>query len=644
MIRKKLRNIINDISFDTKQTVLRKINESEYVSFDIFDTLIRRDVNDPETVFRIVEKKTGIFGFAEKRISAEIIARKKHGEVNLSDIYSEIKEVDDSEKLSLINMEIETEKRLSCANDRALSFYRYVIRHKPVVLISDMYLSVGVLKEILDHCGVFGYSELFVSNECGVSKADGKLFDYVSEKLGTKSILHIGNDFKNDYLKAKREGYQTAKIKTHGCSLRSIITQKANNELYAFATNHASRLDYDGQFGYSCLGPVLYGFSVWLHDNIRAQDIDIILFLSRDGYIIKKAYEELYPEDNERLFYFEASRRSLRVPQYRNQQSLEEIIKTSPLLPDTNLAQIMDCLGLETDNYRHLLEKYGFTEKTRFKKKELERNSNFRKFYCELQPFIISNAEVEYNHLVSYLRQFDLSGNCAVVDIGWGGSMQQCLCTFFNEIKMDINLFGFYLGLSEKSNLFLKKDELKAKGYLFDCYNNPSDRDLILSFRSLFEAMFLEHKGSVKRYIRTEKGIEIERYPYEFESKGGHSSESARSIKEIQKSALQFMKDFRESPLTEYLNNDPKEYLHCFYAKGTHPSKRDVEKLGDIMFNYSGKTNYLAKPGPLLACVVNPKRVLDDLKDSSWKIGFMKRLLRIHLPYKKIYDYFYKNV
>ena len=43
------------------------INSADIISFDIFDTLIVRKVTRPEDIFRIIEKKTGIKGFAKTR-------------------------------------------------------------------------------------------------------------------------------------------------------------------------------------------------------------------------------------------------------------------------------------------------------------------------------------------------------------------------------------------------------------------------------------------------------------------------------------------------------------------------------------------------------------------------------------------------
>ena len=71
----------------------QKINAYKVVSFDVFDTLIVRDVNHYLAVFNLVEniasKRYGnnVDGFAQKRIEAERRAREKHHqEVTIDEI------------------------------------------------------------------------------------------------------------------------------------------------------------------------------------------------------------------------------------------------------------------------------------------------------------------------------------------------------------------------------------------------------------------------------------------------------------------------------------------------------------------------------------------------------------------------------
>mgnify|MGYP006974362159 CR=1 FL=1 len=50
------------------------------------------------------------------------------------------------------------------------------------------------------------------------------------------------------------------------------------------------------EYGYIYGGLFVTGYCSFIHDYCRQHDVDKILFLSRDGDILKQAYELLYPE------------------------------------------------------------------------------------------------------------------------------------------------------------------------------------------------------------------------------------------------------------------------------------------------------------------------------------------------------------
>ena len=57
----------------------------------------------------------------------------------------------------------------------------------------------------------------------------------------------------------------------------------------------------------------------------------------------------------------------------------------------------------------------------------------------------------------------------------------------------------------------------------------------------------------------------------------------------------------------------------------------------------SKKSYYLAKPKSIFYYIVKPRMLKTDFALSEWKIGFLKRLLKIKLPYFKIYKIYKKN-
>ena len=64
---------------------LSKIEKYQVISFDVFDTLLKRNIKNPKDVFTYINEniKTNYCNYKEERIRAESIARSKKKEVNL---------------------------------------------------------------------------------------------------------------------------------------------------------------------------------------------------------------------------------------------------------------------------------------------------------------------------------------------------------------------------------------------------------------------------------------------------------------------------------------------------------------------------------------------------------------------------------
>ena len=158
--------------------------------------------------------------------------------------------------------------------------------------------------------------------------------------------------------------------------------------------------------------------------------------MARDGFIMRKVYRELGYDKKISDRYFEASRRSLRVPSYHNNNSIEYVINESPLLSTTNMEQLLDSLGLEASDYENIIKEYGFTLRGHIRRDELKDNPDFVKLYQRIKSDVINNSSKEFENLINYLKQCDFSKKIAVVDIGWGGSMQKNLIQTLNNLSL----------------------------------------------------------------------------------------------------------------------------------------------------------------------------------------------------------------
>ena len=638
MMKSKIKSALDNIQTCSFEKLIRKIDGYDEVTFDIFDTLIKRNVPTPVSVFSIMEYDLKEPSFREKRIQAEKDARKKRGEVTLSEIYEEYPCSDIKRRQFLEQSEIDYELDLCVLNKDILPVFAYACRNKRVFLISDMYLSREVIKKILDHVGITGYEELIVSNELRMNKRSGELYDYVKKTYHCKKTLHIGNDFMSDFYKAKAKGMGAEKIRTKTYRLDREFTQFEKGAfLDSFLSNtHGKNNSYFYHFGFERFGPVLYGFINWLYDDLKKEHIEEVYFFARDGYIMQKIYMELGYDQVIPSRYLEVSRRSLRVPGYSRYSSLEEIMEETPLLSTAAMEQILDSFGLAPFEYTAVMHKYGYEPDTVLKRDSLVHDEKFHAFFEEIKDDVFQNAEKEKETLISYLKQFDFSKRVAIVDIGWGGSIQKNLLQTLDDNHIKYCVTGYYLGLSKESNLKLGRNGYRAKGYLFDCLNNEGDHDIEISFRPLFETLFLEQSGSVMKYENIHGQMTAKRYDYEYMEKGELLPEALK-VKEIQQGAIDFVKKYKVSRLCNYIGNDKDVFFRYIYETGTDPDATDLSMFGDFLFFNNGAQTYLAKVGKGSHYLLHPRKYLKDLRNAQWKIGFLKRTLKIKLPYLKIY-------
>ena len=97
-LKRQVKNKINSGTIPSTQKLLNKVKNFKAVSFDIFDTLLKRKVNNPKDVFQLMQLSIGekIPNFKDGRIKAEEKARLINNprEITLDDIYDNFSGLD----------------------------------------------------------------------------------------------------------------------------------------------------------------------------------------------------------------------------------------------------------------------------------------------------------------------------------------------------------------------------------------------------------------------------------------------------------------------------------------------------------------------------------------------------------------------
>ncbi|MCT4396501.1 HAD family hydrolase [Periweissella beninensis] len=632
MVLSQLKTYINTYPQINYENVVNRLVSSEYISFDIFDTLLKRDVKHVQDVFFFVEKKWNeknpndqIKNFTKKRINAEKKAYEKYGKSTTIENIYEFLNVDTAVK----NLEMKIEYDLNIANQPFLEIFKELIAlKKKVYLISDMYLPKQVIKKMLDKAGFIGYQALFVSCEMSKDKISGDLFKYVikHENINVRNLIHVGDSWKADWLGAKKIGLKTYHIPKYVVNIKKYTTKKSllDDTIDSFINNRIENYEYDKyqKFGYQVFGPVLLGFIQWLNESL--DENKKLYFLARDGYIVKLAYELLFSNQNSGTYLY-GSRRAFKVPLLQYAQTLKEIAEVINLPSTYTADELLDAVGLAKYEIKHQLGSMVYTEFY------FENIPELKQLIQNNLALIKKNSKLEGHNLLQYLKQVEFEGEINIVDIGWRGSMQAYLEEFTKLNQVNVKLHGLYVGLTADAQQY----GINAQGYWFDMLKNTTDIDLATPFKGLLEFLFSANHGTTLYFENKTSLVEPKLAPYEYD--GTHNLKiQGELLNSIRGAALQFIKDFKESGLNNNLIIDVKTAFNRLEDVGLKPTMVDVNYLGDFIF-VDQNINALAKPKRLIYYMVHPKRLKYDLLASRWKIGFMKRLVKCPINYYYLY-------
>lgn len=601
----------------------KTIEHYSVVSFDVFDTLVKRDVVTPLDVFRLLGERVSDWNediaaddFYLCRLEAERKARQNaQGEVSLNEIYGYMPYG------SKINERIkEEEERLEITlcqpNYDIVQSFQYALSNcEKVYIISDMYLSRAVIEQILFKCGVKGYAALYVSCEEHTSKRIGGLFRLIRKKENIKRTwLHIGDSWKADYLMPKLLGIDCFHIKRDTGRMR-------NSYLDAFINNRLPSLrSYEEKVGFSIYGPVLYFFTNWLNERVKQKKICTVMFFARDGYLLKKAFDVIKSCDIKSA-YFLVSRRSLVLPSICFCETFENFYYTvlDGFPFSFTVDYLLEVMEIDAEDIPQIMDISGYKTDDILNRDSLLTEKKFQDLFNIIKPRSLKKGKIQCEALKKYLTIFGMdNGKIAVVDVGWRGSLQKILQHILHK-----ELYGFYFGV-DKAKFSLKQSE--------GCFaNDVRDIDKWYGFSGLTEMVFSAPHGSVLRFEKNHNAVRICYRPYEYRNMVEHDR-----LNKIREGALIFFKKMDESPLRHRLASSPEMAQKNIFRAGNEPTCDIVNYFGE--FRYCDDGLYLlASPKRISDYMVGRGNIKHDFIKSRWKIGFLKRLFRLPLPYNIIY-------
>lgn len=492
-------------------------------SFDVFDTLITRMTATPQGIFALMRERIAlerdrngledyvIDNFFELRIHSEELIRKsgmfqKVEEVTLRDIYRAMAVcgcLNEAQIDYLCDMEQNTEIAYAEALDINIGRVKKLLSEgERVVLISDMYLSADVIRQMLLKADpIFRDIPLYVSSEYGKRKTTGNLYRQVREleQIEYENWTHIGDDLYQDIdvpyqLGIKVELSPRPEMTEFERTILDKYRDDSKIQLIIGTGLRGRQKTAGGCIGYRYTGPLLYSYGEWIVNQAVKKQIKRLYFIARDGYLVKKAVDiivKVYSLPIE-TYYIYGSRKAWRMPSLSQEHyNLYQLILWSHIRRIDTLNELSMVMHVPvSDLYQYLPGTYDKNpENNSITGQELEHIVDCLAASEEFKKYHLKKLFEERKLAQEYLAQeIDTSDDhFAFVDVSGGGLTQGCL----RELMKDNYL-------KQIRTFFFKIDRVNlVEGSITDTFM-PS----FLENNLIIEMICRAPHGQTKGYVR----------------------------------------------------------------------------------------------------------------------------------------------
>lgn len=544
------------------ESLVKQLLPYDIISFDVFDTLIFRFVSHPGDVFYLMGMELFYPDFRRIRMEAEQRARKQKYkvshtfEVTLWEIWQVLERESGIPAEKGIQTELAWEKRACFANPYMLQVVRTLQSYgKKIILTSDMYLDKKQILNLLEICGYNGLKDCFVSCDYGVSKGNGMLYERILDTYGKNlRYVHVGDNLEADFQQAQEhsiKGIYYKNVNTLGNAYRSMDMSLLTGSIYRGLVNshlHSGWKVYtrEYEYGYVYGGLFVTGYCRFIHEYVKKNQIEKVLFLSRDGYLLRKAYLMLYPKEEENTAYVLWSRSAalkITAGKFRYEYFRRFLFhKAGQGFSIRQVLKEMDLFHLEEDLCRK--------KKVRLEEKLTYRNAVLVKEYLTDNWSEVLQAYQEQIHAGGIYFRSILSGckSAAAVDIGWVGSGAVMLDHAVNSLwNLSCPVTGILAGTNSRHCFEADAGE----GFLFQgklvsyLYSQGKNRDIwkyhdpSKGHNLYWELLLGAPKGGLRGFHLKEDGScrpEVK-----------NISLDVRYIREIHKGALDFVRQILET-------------------------------------------------------------------------------------------------
>lgn len=200
--------------FKSPESLLSDIQNFDIVSFDIFDTVLRRDYTAPDYAkFKLGKDlvNEGFFqspeAFVDHRNAAELACRKKQnfeGDVDIFETYHALaieKKIDPLIAQNWAEREFGYDLEMAQPKDEMVKIVHELnAKGRDIWFITDIYYTKEQISKMLRKIGISVPYTLLVSSDIKKRKDTGTMWKYVKSRVDKleKSFIHVGDNVRSD--------------------------------------------------------------------------------------------------------------------------------------------------------------------------------------------------------------------------------------------------------------------------------------------------------------------------------------------------------------------------------------------------------------------------------------------------------------
>jgi predicted HAD superfamily hydrolase len=263
-------------------------------SYDLFDIILGRKINNQIDFFNNCMSINKLEDFKNIRIISEQRASLENNCYNLSNIYKFIQEhykLSFTQTINYLNQEIDAEL------NNIYPIYNNINKlNSDSIITVEHYYNSEQIKKFLSKFNIINIP-IYTSNETNSLKSDGTLYNYLKKFYKIK--IHTGSNYNLDY-----EVPNSLKIKANYVqynyhplilNIQNKLKDNTKNyfkmiESYCESTNNLNL--WNLQLYYNL--PLLIYFSNTILNFCKDNQVNNVVFLSRNCYMLKKIFDTIY--------------------------------------------------------------------------------------------------------------------------------------------------------------------------------------------------------------------------------------------------------------------------------------------------------------------------------------------------------------